>query len=174
MSRKRKSKILPKIGLGVVLGFGAAYLTDEHLFAVPESSMVYAMALGVLSVFIVPNWKQFFRLGPGHLYVFTVRHPKTGRKVCGYVGKTRRDPKVRYEEHVGNGRYGDAAKPWTDTVTEWRVIYSSKRVSDIGLSIREQLNIKLRRPLYNVTFNQRNRRRIKPFEAKTQRAARSC
>lgn len=171
MSRKRK-RLWGKVGFGVGLGLVTAYLIDTHLTPISDSALVYAMALGILAVFVVPNWKQFFRFGPGHLYVFTVRHPKTGKAVCGYVGKTRRDPTIRYEEHLGNGRYGDPAKPWTDTITNWHVIYSSKRVSDIGLSLRERLHIKLRRPLYNYTYNLRNRRRIKSKEAKMQRTTR--
>lgn len=173
MSRRRKSTILPRIALGAAVGAGAAFLVDAHVVAVTQTATVILVLLGILVVFIAPRWKKLFRFYPGHLYAFTVRHPRTGRRVCGYVGKTRRDPRVRYEEHLGNGRYGDAAKPWTDTVTDWRVIYSSKRVSDIGLSLREQLHIRLRRPLYNIEYNGRNRRRVKPWEAKAQRLSRN-
>lgn len=172
MPRRRGNTVLPRIGLGAALGGAIAYLTHQHVTAVSQTATAVLMVAGVVAVLVLPRWKRLFRFYPGHLYRFYVRHPVTGRKVCGYIGLTRRDPRVRFEEHMGRGRYGQPAKPWTDTVTDWDVIWSSRRVSDFGLALREQALIRIRRPLYNDVHNRKNRRRVMPQDAKAQRLSR--
>ncbi len=169
---KRRKKFSRWLVRGSALGLILSYLFNNFVMTIELPGFLIIMVLSLVAPWLIKNGRSLFRIGPGYLYEYTVRHPVTDKVVCGYVGKTRRDPKVRYEEHMGRGKYGKPAQPWTDTVVRWKVIYDSKRVTDIGLSLREQFHIRVRRPLYNVTYNMGNRRRIPPHVAKQQRSER--
>lgn len=170
MKRKHK-RVRNKIAAGLALGVALDYAIQTYVFETPPVVTTALLALSVVPMFLRPKLRRGKRR-PGYLYEFTVRHPRTEKEVCGYVGLTHRDPQTRYEEHMGNGRYGAPAKPWVDTVTDWRVTYSSKSISEASLARREKVQILLKLPLYNITHNSNNPRRVTPTEAKRQRMVR--
>jgi hypothetical protein len=98
------------------------------------------------------------------LYRFWVRHPRTGRRVLGYIGETVRLPFERLMEHVED-------QPWADTVVAWEVddrVFAGK---DAVLAA-EAAAIRAERPLYNFEENQQNRLRVPIPRAVEQRHAR--
>lgn len=134
------------------------------------------------------SW-NFWTVVNGTLYGIRGRHPRGWRTVSAYGGKTTRRPWTeRLDEHLwGRGRYECVPKPWADTVPGWRPNGTAQEVIDAGgafviwqgrtvpllLSWGEIVfAIWLRRPLYNVQWNQANTRRIKPSVAREQRAKR--
>jgi hypothetical protein len=144
---------------------------------------------------LTPLLSKKFRLlvlyrGPGTIYAFKVEHPTKRRRslwrlilrmsghpmaepetrnrvAVGYVGKTVRPWEERIREHLLGSR-SEPPKAWADTVVEYYQVFHSKRVTGIGLALREVWYIRSMRPLYNVQHNMGNHRRIKPALAKAQ------
>src|ERR1700742_5033672 len=90
-------------------GFGTSWLypaIDSEATHIPYAFIT--TALGV--------WVASLSLGYGAIYAIYVRGPYTGRRVCGYVGKTTRYPvETRITEHLlGSKRYNVPAQPWED------------------------------------------------------------
>lgn len=124
------------------------------------------------------------RLRYGEVYAYTTRKP-WARGVLGtipvlgrhlaYVGKTR-DGRRRHAQHMGTdmGPYAKVAQPWSNLDPHRYVLWSMRRCPDWLLSAMEVLLIRLLLPVYNVQHNRGNPRRIKPWEAKAQRAARDA
>lgn len=177
MSRRRRhpvrNRALLGIGLGALAGYGLDALPLIELD--PQGRGIVIAVVAPLVVLLASAGRRLFRIGPGYIYMAVVQHPRSGRRVCGYVGKTIRDPRTRWNEHqFGGGRYGSAAQPWSDTIIEWRVLHSSRRMTALGLHLREWINIKCRLPLYNIQMNRANPRRIPPWTARNQRATRDA
>lgn len=87
-----------------------------------------------------------------------------------YVGQTRQRPETRRDQHL-HGGLGVAAKPWAPLVTEWKVTWSRRHVSQSWLNIREAVGIAWKSPQYNICWNTLNTRRVPPWEAKRLRHA---
>lgn len=88
-----------------------------------------------------------------------------------YRGKTRRAPSVRKREHLQGSR--DAApKPWGDLVTDFRVTWKSRRVTDLWLSVRENVGIAYKHPRYNYLMNTLNDNRVPIYAQQRERAMR--
>lgn len=93
------------------------------------------------------------------------------KTVLLYRGKTRRAPSVRKREHLQGSR--DAApKPWGDLVTEFRVTWQRRRVTDLWLSVRENVGIAYKRPRYNYLMNTMNDNRVPIYAQQRERAMR--
>lgn len=154
---------------GIASGVGA----QEWLHVAFNAEAIIA---GVVAVLLIAT-KYLLGIGYGAIYVFDVYHPTTGKPVCGYVGKTRQDPRERYRQHMGTStRYPGPPQPWSDTVIpgRWRLAHESRWMTNIGLHVREKANILLRWPLYNYMMNLANPRRIAPDRAVELRAERDA
>lgn len=136
------------------------------------------------------HWWNFWSRHTGALYGVRGTHPRWGRVVFVYGGKTFQRPwTARIEQHLwGGGRYSSVPKPWADTVLGWRpngtveeciaaggvfLIMEPRKISPMGLWWREIVfAIWLRLPLYNVQWNLHNPRRVRPDVAREQRVKR--
>lgn len=123
------------------------------------------------------------------LYLIRASHPRTGRTIRAYVGKTTQRPWTkRIDQHLwGRGKYDNPAQPWADTVLGYSpdgtvrdvIAAGGVRViregwwSPFGLWWREILAIWLLRPRYNYQWNRANRHRITMNRAKEQRSYRN-
>lgn len=133
-----------------------------------------AFLVSVLVVLVLIGVWSYLTAGPGAIYLAVVRHPLSGRKVCGYVGKTVRNPQTRWDEHMFGSR-SEGPKSWGDTVVCWRVVCRFGRIPSWCLSWLEWVNIRARFPLYNIVWNRRlNPRRIPPWEARRLRVERDA
>jgi hypothetical protein len=99
-----------------------------------------------------------------YIYAAVAVHEKTGRRGCGYVGKST-DLAVRLHEHM----YGGTSRcphpqPWADTVICWKLVFAG-RVSTFTAWWLEILFILLFRPWYNYEWNLLNRRRVPKYVA---------
>lgn len=120
------------------------------------------------------KWVRKVKRRKGGWYVVrTDQHVNRARRETGYVGESN-NLKAREKDHLGQGRYGHAAKHWSDL----RPVFHSiplpwwlcwKWVLRSG----ETVLIWLLAPRYNVQKNRWNPRRIKPWEAEHQRAVRN-
>lgn len=93
------------------------------------------------------------------------------KTVLLYRGKTRRAPSVRKREHL-RGTCDAAPKPWGDLVTDFRVTWKSRRVTDMWLSVRENVGIAYKRPRYNYLMNTMNDNRVPIYAQQRERAMR--
>jgi hypothetical protein len=91
-----------------------------------------------------------------------------------YVGKTRhRDYRRRVARHL-HGYRGSPPQPWADIYVRDFVLWSSPRVSTLGLAVREWYYIRRplgpasARPAFNIRMNEANPHRIPPWIAKQQ------
>jgi hypothetical protein len=119
-------------------------------------------------------WGRKVRRRKGGVYLWRTRkHASPMRRENGYVGESVSFAS-RSADHMGLGRYGHKAKDWADLDPRmYRVIplpwwLCWKWV----LRPLETLVILLTWPRYNVAKNKWNPRRIPPYLAKSQRAAR--
>lgn len=180
MARRRRKLRSPAVALvrrhpilasALVVGGGSGYVLDRMVDVTNWTQLVVS---AVVAVFVLIG-RHVVGIGYGAIYVIDSWDPYAGytRATCGYVGKTRQHPERRIEQHLaGSEFYGSAPQPWADTVTRWWVAYESRWVTDMGLHLRELVNIRWRQPLYNHTMNLRNRRRIPKGLAVEQRAER--
>jgi hypothetical protein len=114
------------------------------------------------------------------IYVYRTQKPHAvvglpfiGRHFA-YGGRTN-NPKRRDSEHlVGGGRYNAPPKPWADLRPRRYVVFRLKRRAELTTRLLELLVIRGLFPVYNVTHNMGNPRRIKPFKAARQRAHRDA
>jgi hypothetical protein len=134
----------------------------------------------------LPAWDFLHRV-TGTVYGFRGYHPRTGRVVFLYGGKTiRKAWERRIAEHLF-GTETTPAKPWADTVLGWRpgctvdeviraggafVIWRRVTTPLVVTLAEVWLGIWLRWPLYNHQWNQHNPRRIPISVAVEQRRAR--
>lgn len=92
----------------------------------------------------------------------------------GYAGRTnngkRRDGQHRFG-YVWDGQE-HPPKPWADLIVRRYVIFRKKPRLEITTHFLEWFTIRLLLPVYNVSMNAGNPRRIKPWEQKRQRAER--
>lgn len=111
------------------------------------------------------------RRRPGIYLVRTRKHAGRTRE-NGYVGLSN-NVSMRRLDHLGQGRYGHAAKPWTDLDPVWHVL---KLPWWLGfrwtLAPLEYVAIRVLLPRYNVTHNLGNPRRVTPAMQRAQRAQR--
>lgn len=176
MSRRRRSLIgrflraHSIVVVAMLVGAGAGYGADRWL-SITDRTQLYVSAAVATLVLI---GRLVLGIGYGAVYIIEVAHPDTGRPVCGYVGKTTQyPPSKRIAQHLeGSARYGTPAQPWEDTVLRWWLAHESRWMTNLGLHLRELVNIRMRRPLYNYTMNLGNRRRIPKWTAEEQRAER--
>jgi hypothetical protein len=134
------------------------------------------------------HWWNFWGRIDGALYLLRGTHPRSGRVIRAYAGKTFQHPWTkRIDQHLwGRGRYGNPAQPWADTILGWtpggtvdqviaaggcRLVWHG-RCSPFGLWWREILVIWVVRPKYNYQWNRGNRSRIEKYKATDQRAQR--
>lgn len=120
-----------------------------------------------------PRWYMY-----GEVYAYRCRKPGAllGLPLLGwhwgYVGQTR-NPKARHWEHMnGGGRYGCTPKDWADLKPRRVVLFKMKHCPQWVLTTVEVFFIRLLLPVYNVQHNLGNLRRIKPHQARAQRAQR--
>ena len=122
-------------------------------------------AMGQLS-----KWR---RRRPGIYLVRTRKHAGRTRE-NGYVGLSN-NVSMRRLDHLGQGRYGHTAKPWTDLDPVWHVL---KLPWWLGfrwtLAPIEYVAIRVLLPRYNVTHNLGNPRRVPPAKQRAQRAQRDA
>jgi hypothetical protein len=89
-----------------------------------------------------------------------------------YVGHT----KSRYfrdnQHRFGDSRYGAAGKPWMDLDAKVYPLPCLFPRNKLAREIQEKLWIFMLLPVYNVEWNTKNPRRIKPVKAQQQRWAR--
>jgi hypothetical protein len=91
-----------------------------------------------------------------------------------YVGETG-NRFFRDRQHLfGDGRYGTAGKPWADLDPKAYPLFCLFPGNEVARKIQEKLWIWMLLPVYNVEWNTRNPRRIKPAQAQTQRWARDA
>lgn len=126
---------------------------------------------------------------PGRLYLYGVYDPHAllhtdmwGRPapllkvIHGYYGQTRRKAETRWREHeFGIPSQHKPPQVWADTVV-WRKVTKEYRwIGDHRLDAKEAFGIMLRyRPVYNISLNMANPRRIPPWEAAELRARRDA
>lgn len=106
-------------------------------------------------------WYRIERL---YLYVYRTRRHRGWGVHNGYTGITNH-PRLRDRQHQ--------AKPWYDLVTRRHCVCIGVMPRFLGLAL-EYLLIKLTLPVYNVQHNSTNPRRVKPWDAKSQRLARDA
>lgn len=90
----------------------------------------------------------------------------------GYAGRTNNARRRDAEHLVGGGRYGTVAKSWADRRPRRKVIFPMRRRLELTTRFLEWLTIKTLMPVYNITWNRTNPRRIPPWVAARQRAMR--
>lgn len=112
------------------------------------------------------------------IYAYRTRKPGAvwGLPLVGrhwaYVGRTN-DLARRHQEHIlGGGMYDAVAKPWADLEPRLYVIRPKKRRREWTTNFLEWFFIWLLLPVYNVSMNAGNPRRIRRAEQLRQRAAR--
>jgi hypothetical protein len=117
------------------------------------------------------RFSKWRRRRPGIYLVRTRKHAGRTRE-NGYVGLSN-SWELRKRDHLGQGRYGNAAKPWTDLDPVWHVL---KLPWWLGfrwtLAPLEFVAIKVLMPRYNVTHNRANPRRVPLQTQRLQRLAR--
>lgn len=113
----------------------------------------------------------------GEVYLYRTRKP-SGRSWLrhnGYVGKTR-SPKQRHRQHMGRPAVGDryvsTGQPWSDLEPRRHVVFRMRHCPDWLLALAELMAIRLLLPVYNISGNRGNPRRIRPWVAQEQRRAR--
>jgi hypothetical protein len=111
------------------------------------------------------------RRRPG-IYLVRTRKHAGRRRENGYVGlSTNLD--LRRLDHLGQGRYNQPAKNWSDLDPAWHFWRLPWWMGwPWVLAPLEFLAIRLLLPRYNVTHNLGNPRRIPPVKARAQRRAR--
>lgn len=91
-----------------------------------------------------------------------------------YVGRTN-DGVRRHSEHlIGGGKWAAKAKPWADLEPKRYVLARRKRRREITTHFLEWWWIHVLFPVYNVSMNAANPRRVKPWTQAEQRAARDA
>jgi len=111
------------------------------------------------------------RRRPGIYLVRTRKHAGRTRE-NGYVGLSNHWERRRLD-HLGQGRYGTAAKPWTDLDPRWHVLRLPWWLGfRWTLAPIEFVAIKVLMPRYNVTHNRANPRRVPLAVQRLQRAQR--
>ena len=117
---------------------------------------------------------RYRRRRPGIYVARTRKHANPLRREIGYVGKSVHVPS-RQRDHLGIGRWGAAAKSWSDLDPNWHVLSLPWWLGWKWVLIPlEFLAIRLLLPRYNVTHNLGNPRRIPPYRAAMQRAQRDA
>ena len=113
------------------------------------------------------------------IYAYRTRKPGAvfGLPIIGrhwaYVGRTN-DLQRRHLEHIlGGGPYGAVPKLWADLEPKRYVICRRRRRREWRTHLLEWLFILLLLPVYNVSMNRRNPRRIGRAEQVRQRLARN-
>jgi hypothetical protein len=120
---------------------------------------------------------QLFKDKPryGEVYAYRTLKPWWAlilKRHWAYAGQTR-NPAMRHVEHVqGGGRYGAVAKDWSDLDPRRYVIWRSAAVRNWRLNLAERLVILALLPVYNVTMNLANPRRITKSAAHAHRVRR--
>ncbi len=117
-----------------------------------------------------------WRRRKGGVYVWRTRkHASPSRREFAYVGESV-SFSSREADHLGRGRYGHSAKDWADLDPKmYRVIRLPWWLCwKWVLRPLETLVILAVWPRYNVAKNKWNPRRIPPYLAKRQRAARDA
>lgn len=178
MVRRRRRKSLlarhPILVLAILSGGAGGYGIDRWLDVTSQVQLVVSAGIAAL----VLIGKLLLGIGYGAIYVIDGWLPEYDyqREGCIYVGKTRQCPaSKRIEQHLyGSSHFGTSAQPWSDTVTRWRVVHESRYMTNLGLHLRELVNIRLRRPRYNYMMNMGNSRRIPKYVAADQRAERDA
>lgn len=113
------------------------------------------------------------RRTPGIYLVRTRKHAGRTRE-NGYVGLSN-NWQLRRLDHLGLGRHGQAAKPWTDLDPKWHVLRLPWWLgSRWTLAPLEYVAIKVLLPRYNDTHNRSNPRRVPLATQRHQRAMRDA
>jgi hypothetical protein len=97
--------------------------------------------------------------------------PVIGRH-WGYVGRTNHLERRNQQHLYGGGTYGAVAKPWADLEPKLYVLVRPGRRLELTTHLLEWAWIKILMPVYNVSMNRSNPRRIKPWDQHAQRRAR--
>ena len=112
------------------------------------------------------------RRRPGIYLVRTRKHRHPSRRENGYVGLSN-NLEMRRADHLGTGRYGVAAKHWTDLDPVWHWL---RLPWWLGwrwcLAPLEYVAIRALLPRYNVIHNLGNPRRVSPARQRLERQAR--
>jgi hypothetical protein len=99
-------------------------------------------------------WRSCKRRQPG-IYAYRTRRHLRPATEWGYVGKSRHLPS-RHLDHLGQGRYGHAAKPWADLIVARYTITLPWWLGLDWLTLSlETLAILALRPRYNWAKNPR-------------------
>lgn len=122
--------------------------------------------------------RRWFDRTSEEIYAYRTRKPgaPVGLPLVGrhwaYVGRTAR-PDLRHREHmVGGGKWRARPKPWADLEPRRYVICRKKRRLEITTHFLEWFWIKALMPVYNISMNRTNPRRIKPWTQVAQRISR--
>ena len=140
--------------------------------------MLGALAGSVVLAFAVGWWRSQ-PVTREAIYAYRTRKPwaRWGLPIIGrhwaYVGRTN-DLARRDDEHlVGGGRYGAVPKDWADLEPRRYVLVGYRRRREPRTHLLEWAAVRLLWPVYNVSMNRWNPRRIKPYDARRQRQARN-
>jgi hypothetical protein len=99
-------------------------------------------------------WRSCKRRQPG-IYAYRTRRHLRPATEWGYVGKSRHLPS-RHLDHLGQGRYGHAAKPWADLIVARYTLTLPWWLGWDWLTLSlETLAILVLRPRYNWAKNPR-------------------
>lgn len=119
----------------------------------------------------VPGLGKWRRRKPG-IYLVRTRKHLGRRRENGYVGLSNH-VHLRRLDHLGQGRHGQTAKPWSDLDPVWHVLRLPWWLGfRWTLAPLEFLAIKILLPRYNQTMNYGNPRRVTLAAQKRQRAQR--
>lgn len=180
MGRRRRSRSArflrrhPIVILAMFSGGAGGYGIDRWLDVTDRAQLVVSVVIAAL----VLLGRLLLGIGYGAIYVLYGWLPEYNyqREGCIYVGKTRQYPAdKRIKQHLyGSSHFGTAEQAWSDTVTRWRLAHESRYMTNVGLHLRELVNIRIRRPRYNYMMNLGNSRRIPKYVAADQRAERDA
>lgn len=119
---------------------------------------------------MIAKWK---RRKPG-IYLVRTRKHLGRRRENGYVGLSN-NVHLRRLDHLGQGRHGHPAKPWSDLDPAWHVLPLPWWLGFYWtMAPLETLAMLLTWPRYNVQKNRWNPRRVTLAAQKRQRAQRDC
>lgn len=141
--------------------------------ALLTATAIVILGTATLARYPLARWyRKVRRRKPGVYLVRVDHHINRARRVVGYVGESV-NVSMRRLDHLGQGRFGQVAQPWSDLRPHWYVIRLPWWMGwKWVLRPLETLIIVATWPVYNDAKNRWNPRRIPKTLAAIQRRKR--